>query len=227
MNLSDHYDAMRQAAFRQFRHQGAVLDPLLDSATDTRRGLTLLSRPPAPILAAVAAIQADFQRTEPAQYYYPASDIHLTILSIISCYSGFRLESIDPLAYQDAIRALLREVRSFSIEVRGLTASASGIMVQGFPDDRSLEHLRDGLRAYFQQSSLAQSIDQRYRLQTAHATIIRFKSALADPARLIDTITRYQNHSLGTFEVNTVELVCNDWYQRANQTILLEKFILN
>ena len=226
MNLAKHYDEMRRAALPQLARGVADLDPLIDSPQDDRRGITLLTRPPAAITAVIEAMLADFRRFEPAQYYYPASDIHLTILSIISCYPGFTLRAIDPEAYQAAVQTILQGCGPFTLTYAGLTASPGGIMVQGFPQDDGLAALRDATRNFFQSAGLQQSIDQRYSLQTAHSTVIRFRNPLADPALLLATIDRYRQYFMGTFEVNTVELVYNDWYQRARNTVLLTKYSL-
>jgi 2'-5' RNA ligase len=224
MNLAEHYAAMREAAEHRLALGAADLDPLIDSPHDDRRGITLLARPPAAIMAAIEAMLIDFRRVDPAQYYYPASDIHLTILSIISCYSGFTLSTIEPKAYQAAVQLILQGCRPFMLTYEGITASPSGIMVQGFPQDDGLEILRASTREAFQSSGLQQSIDQRYSLQTAHSTIIRFRKPLADPALLLATIAKYKEDFIGTFAVTAVELVYNDWYQRARNTVLLQKY---
>lgn len=226
MNLQDYYDAMRATAVRQLAQGQAELDPLLDAPADDRRGITLLARPPARITAALEAILDDFRRTEPHQYYYPAADVHLTVLSIISCYRGFELPMIDAAAYRAAVREIVGPVRPFSVTFSGLTASAGGIIVQGTPLGSGLAELRDRTRAYFQQSRLQQSIDQRYSIQTAHSTVIRFRSNILGTNALLAKIEKYQHHFIGTFEVNEVELVFNDWYQRAENTVLLEKYSL-
>lgn len=226
MDLQAHYDAMRATAQRQLAQGQADLDRLLDSPLDDRRGITLLTRPPAAITDDIASIIADFQRTEPAQYYYPTPDIHLTILSIISCYRGFTLDLIDPLAYREGVGAILRRTRPFTIRFAGLTASPGGIMVQGFPEGDGLQNLRDELRRFFQASGLPQSIDQRYSIQTAHSTVIRFRSPLLHAPAVLDKLARYQHHVLGTFTVDSLELVANDWYQRMENTLLLEQYFL-
>lgn len=226
MNLPAYYDAMRRAALRQLEQGETDLDPLLDAEKDNRRGITLLTRPPAQITAVIDTILADFQHAEPQQYYYPAADIHLTILSIISCYPGFSLAMIDSLEYQQLVRIILQNVRPFTITYTGLTASPGGVMVQGEPHDDSLEKLRDQLRKRFQESGLPQSIDQRYRIQTAHSTVIRFRHKMSNPSVLLALIEKYQRHFIGSFQVNTLELVFNDWYQRADNTVLLEKYAL-
>lgn len=226
MNLQAHYDTMRETAFRKLVRGEAELDALLDSAHDTRRGITLVARPPAHIKAIIEDILADFQQLEPSQYYYPASDIHLTILSIISCYQGFTLDVIDPEAYKQAVNTILQHTPPFRIRFAGLTASPGGIIVQGFPEDDGLNNLRNQVRRYFQASGLQQSIDQRYSIQTAHSTVVRFRNELTDPARLLKAIERFEHHNIGSFEVDALELVYNDWYQRQENTILLGTYPL-
>jgi 2'-5' RNA ligase len=226
MDLQQHYDAMRTEAFRQLAQGQAELDLQIESEDDTRRGITLLARPPAAIRMRLEELLADFRSVEPDQYFYPASDMHLTILSIISCYSNFTLELIEPAAYREAVRYILEQVRPFTISFTGLTASVGGIMVQGFPQDTGLQQLRQKLRDYFRSSSLQQSIDQRYSIQTAHSTIMRFKSPLQNTAALLAKISAHQQEFIGSFAVDTVELVYNDWYQRAANTVLLEAYTL-
>jgi 2'-5' RNA ligase len=226
MNLTAHYDAMRQAAVRKLARGEAELDSLIDSRHDSRRGITLLARPPALITARIEQMLLDFRRAEPAQYYYPASDIHVTILSIISCYEGFTLDLIAPTAYRNAVRSILQSSAPFTISYAGLTASAGSLIVQGFPVGDGLEKLRAATRSFFRSSGLQQSIDQRYSIQTAHSTVMRFRGPLQNPARLLEKLAQYQSYFIGSFEIDTVELVYNDWYQRARNTVLLEKFPL-
>jgi hypothetical protein len=154
MNLTAHYDSMRQAAVRGLAQREAELDNLIDSPHDHRRGITLLARPPATITARIEEMLADFRRVEPDQYYYPASDIHVTILSIISCYQGFALDLIDSTAYQNAVRSILQSSVPFSIRFAGLTASPGSLIVQGFPMDDGLENLRAATRSFFRSSGL-------------------------------------------------------------------------
>jgi 2'-5' RNA ligase len=224
--LQAHYDTMRQAAIQRLAQGDAELDPLLDYEANPRMGITLLTRLPAPITAPIEAMLADFRQVEPEQYYYPASDIHLTIMSIISCYSGFRLTEINSTDYQDAVRDILRHILPFTITFAGLTASPGGIMVQGFFQDDTLSKLRAELRTFFRGSGLQQSIDQRYSIQTAHSTVLRFRSKLRNGPGFLEKLSQYQHQSFGSFEVNSLELVYSDWYQRAANTVLLEEYAL-
>lgn len=226
MSLLAHYAAMRSAALAKIALGEVELDPLLDDPHDTRRGITLLARPPAPVAERILELLAEFRLLEPAQYYYPATDLHLTVLSLISCHPGFRLVDIEPAAYQALVAEVLHGVRPFRVELRGLTASPGGILLQGFPQGTGLQQLRTALRQAFQASGLRQTIDQRYRIQTAHATVVRFRAPLQHPPRLAELTRRFQDYPLGAFEVSTLELVYNDWYQRAAHTVQLGRYQL-
>jgi hypothetical protein len=131
MDLQAHYDTMRKTAFGKLAHGEADLDTLLDSEHDTRRGITLLARPPACITSVIEALLADFQQLEPDQYYYPTSDIHLTILSIISCYQRFTLDVINPEDYQQAISTILQHIPPFRIRFTAPT-QANPALLPGF-----------------------------------------------------------------------------------------------
>lgn len=226
VDLLTHYTAMREAASRQLALGRAEPDLLLDDPADTRRGLTLLARLPAPGVAALGPVLAAFRQLEPAQYYYPASSLHLTVLSLISCHPGFTLAAIAPVAYQQAVREALQATGPFTLTFRGLTASPGAILLQGFPHDDSLATLREALRQAFQASGLRQTIDQRYRLQTAHVTAVRFRVPLAQPAGVVALLAQYAQHFFATVQLTELELVFNDWYQRTEHTQVLEKFQL-
>ena len=218
---------MRATACAQWQQGRTETDSLLDAPDDTRRGLTLLLRPPVALRPAIERISQEIRELEPAQYFYPASDLHLTVLSLISCYPGFALASIDQAAYRALVAGVLRQVGPFGMELRGLTAAPGSVLLQGFPQGDGLAALRAALRQAFRASGLQQSIDRRYAIQTAHLTLLRFRTGLRDPARLAAFVEQHAGQLIGTFEVQEVELVFNDWYQRAANTVLLGKHSLS
>jgi 2'-5' RNA ligase len=228
MALQHHYDTMRQLASHQLVHGQAELDPWLIQATlDERRGLTLRARPPAHIIARIQELVAAFQQVEPDQYYYPGPEIHLTISSLISAYPGFTLQQIAPLAYQQVVRHSLAQSRPFALTYSGVTASPGAILLQGFPQGDTLQQLRTKLKRCVEQAGLSHSIDARYALQTAHATLVRFRAPLRQPAQIVNLIQAYQQTFIGSFEVDTLELVYTDWYHRAAHTVVLETYSLD
>ncbi|MCX2741177.1 2'-5' RNA ligase family protein [Pontibacter anaerobius] len=226
MNLPEHYDTLYRTSIEKIRSGQYQLDPLIDSAEDDRMGLTLLLRPDKQTKQQIQAFLSELRAIDPAQYYYPDSDIHVTVMSIIPCYSGFELGQISVPDYVELIRKSIPAHSRIEISFKGITASPSCVMVQGFLSDNTLNHLRDNLRANFRDSDLEQSIDKRYAIQTAHATVARFRAPLRDTEAYLRVLEKYRNHDFSTFTVDTLELVHNDWYQREQFVQRLHRFNL-
>lgn len=100
------------------------------------------------------------------------------------------------------------------LKCEGLTASPAGIMVQGFMMNNFIDTFRQNLRKAFKTSKLQQSLDQRYVLNTAHATIFRFRKKLNNKDRFLKVIEDHLESHFGTFEIKNVQLVSTDWYHR-------------
>ena len=218
MNLAEHYRQMYEDSLSVIRSQGPQTDELIDSPEDTRRGITLLTRPPQEVKAAVHAMLERLRGLEPDQYYYPDEDIHLTVLSIITCRSGFTLEEIVPQDYIRLIQNTLRGLPPIGIRFRGITLSPGCVMLQGYPDDDTLNRFRDRLRDAFRNSPLRQTLDQRYTLQTAHSTVVRFRCPFRDTDAFLSALESCREQDFGSFRLDRMELVLNDWYQRRENT---------
>ena len=147
-------------------------------------------------------------------------------MSIISCYTGFDFHQINVDEYIETIKQSISEIDSFNIEFRGLTTSPSCLMVQGFLEDNTLNKIRNNLRAAFKSTSLEQSIDSRYVIQTAHTTILRLKERFNDKERFLEMLEEYRGYYFGMCNVDSLELVFNDWYQRKENVKKLYSFKL-
>ena len=224
MNLTEHYNELYESSIRMIENEDYKTDLLIDSPNDRRFGITLLIRPPENIKNRIQVFLKDLKQVDPSQYYYPNSDIHITVMSIISCYEGFQLDQISIPNYVDLIKESLSGIDRFEIKYKGITASDSGIMIQGFPENEILNKLRNNLRIKFKNSDLEQSIDKRYSIQTAHSTVVRFRRKLQNKNEFLKIIESYKNADFGSFEIKELELVFNDWYQRQKKSKLLEKF---
>jgi len=224
MNLTEHYKELYKSSIRSIENEDYKTDLLIDSPADRRFGITLLIRPPENIKNRIQVFLKDLKKVDPSQYYYPNSDIHITVMSIISCYEGFQLDQISISNYIDLIKESLSGIHRFEIKLKGITASNSGIMIQGFPENDNLNNLRNNLRTKFKNSDLEQSIDKRYSLQTAHSTVVRFRTKLQNKNEFLKIIESCKIADFESFEVKEVELVFNDWYQRQRNSKLIEKF---
>jgi len=211
--MEEIYQKMWQENFPLLKDGKISMNPFIEQKADLRRGLTLRFKIPDSVLSSLQTLIDQIKKIEPFQYYYPPSDIHLTVLTIISCHPEYNSNQIPLLNYQNIIGNILRQFSSFRLSFKGLTASPASIMVKGY-DDGMLNQIRNELRLVFKNSSLLHTIDSRYKLQTAHFTIIRFKERLNHPKKIYDLIEKHLNTFWSTCQVSELELVVNDWYHR-------------
>jgi hypothetical protein len=226
MDLSEHYDQLYKKSAEAILSGNYNIDSQINNPSDSRFGITLLIRPSEKIKANIQFFLDELKAVKPEQYYYPDCDIHITVMSIISCYEGFTLDEISIEDYIKIVQESLINLGKIKIEFRGITASASALMIQGFPADESLNNLRNKLRDNFKRSTLQQSIDSRYVIATAHSTVMRFQQKLQNPEKLIGVAEKFRDYNFGEFTVDKVELVYNDWYQREKNTVHLQDFNL-
>jgi 2'-5' RNA ligase len=224
MNLTEHYNQLYKKAVEDILAGNYKLDSQIKNPSDSRFGITLLIRPSEKIKANIQLFLNELKAIEPEQYYYPDSDIHITIMSIISCYEGFSLDKISVEDYIKIIQESLVDLGEIKIEFKGITASSSALMIQGFPSDESLNVLRNKLRENFKKSTLQQSIDSRYSISTAHTTVVRFQEKLQNPEKLMQVVDKFRDYNFGEFTIDKIELVFNDWYQKEKNIVHLHDF---
>lgn len=226
MTLENHYKKLYHDSIDKISSDNYHIDTLIDSKNDRRFGLTLIIRPSNEIKKKIQNFLKNFKEIEPNQYYYPNSDIHITVMSIISCYSDFDMSKIDVQKYIDLTEKCLLKGIDLNITFKGITASPSGVMVQGFMNNNELNDIRDRLRKEFKNSNVEQSLDKRYLIQTAHSTIIRFRKELSHKEKFLELLDNSINYDFGTFKVNKFELVYNDWYQREQYVKKIHEFVV-
>lgn len=226
MNLTQHYNQLYKSSSEKITNGSYSIDHELKNESDSRFGITLLIRPNEQVKAEIQSFLKEFKTVEPSQYYYPDSDIHITVMSIISCSEDFKLEQVSLHDYIEIISKSMIELDTIKIHFKGVTASPSAIMIQGFPTDETLNNFRNKLRENFKKSELFQTIDSRYTISTAHSTVMRFQEPLQNPKKLIEISDRFRDFDFGEFSVENLELVYNDWYQTERNTRVLGKFFL-
>jgi 2'-5' RNA ligase len=224
MNLKKHYDTLYKESIEKIAADNYHIDNQIDWLSDNRFGLTLIIRPDIQAKNNIQVFLDELKEIDPDQYYYPNSDIHITVMSIISCYDGFDLATISIPDYVAIIEKSLAGIPDFEINFQGITASPSAIMIQGFTNSNSLNDLRNNLRTNFRSSGLEESIDKRYSIQTAHSTVARFRKPISNKEKLIEILEKYRDFSFGKFKVEQLYLVYNDWYQRDKSVKELHEF---
>jgi 2'-5' RNA ligase len=225
--LRTHYDQLWSQAIGRIRAGKVELDQLLqEGLPDSRRGLTVVAWPPLAVRKNVAGFLQTLHELEPNQYYYQASELHLTILSLFTASVDFKPLLAKKGEYIAAVDAALQEVEPIQITFEGVTVSKNTIMIQGFFETDDLNQLRDGLRRQLQVRSLAKGVDQRYRLQTAHMTVVRFRAPLRESERFALALEKARHRPFGIATLKSFVLVENDWYMSRQTTQIMERYAL-
>ncbi|MFO7823098.1 MAG: hypothetical protein R6V72_04110 [Cyclobacterium sp.] len=225
--LQAHYRQLHESSLKKIAKEGFSYDAALQDSGDSRRGLTLLLRPNESLKAAFGKFLEAVKAVEPDQYFYPTSDMHVTIMPIISCYSGFNMDDLELSRYFSLIRHALLPVRKMTVRFEGVLASTSCLMIRGFPLNEELEHCRQNLRAAFVPTDLEQSLDKRYKLVTAHSTVVRFQREVKQPEKVVALLEQFEGYFFGEQIFDQVAFVYNDWYQRNEIVKTLQYYPLN
>ncbi|PQJ85144.1 hypothetical protein [Aliivibrio sifiae] len=215
------YDKMWDSSYPKIESGQYDIDTLISDPSDTRRGVTVLTylqNNDNEVSRKITDFLCELQKVEPEQYYYPEEELHLTILSIISCISGFQLDDIDDFSYVKIFKQCMQGSEPIDIKFEGVTTSTSCVLIQGFPIGEGLNELRNKFRNRYKESSLHTTIDSRYRLSTAHVTAVRFTSQLINQKKVTDVLNRYRYFDFGTISFTEFELVFNNWYQNLSET---------
>lgn len=211
-NLQARYDTIWHEAVPALARGDVACDAQLAAGNDPRRGLTLIARPDAQLAASFSALLDRLTDIEPDQYRHPIADMHVTVLSLFTATVDHEPELARAEAYRAAVAAAVQGTPPFVIDFTGITASRGAVLAQGFPRGDALPELRDRLRMELRARGLDGSLDGRYKLVTAHSTLLRFVRPLTEPARFLHTLTQLRETPLGAMHVNALELVQNDWY---------------
>lgn len=218
--LERHYNHLYTNSIEKIKNGDYQLDDKLnDSGLDQRLGITLIARITGESKQNIQKFLLNVQNIEPDQYYYLNGDLHITIMPLITSHIGFDVNSVPVEDYVHLIKESVADIESFNIIFKGITASPSCIMIQGFLADDTLDQLRDKIRKTFRESKLKNTLDDRYPLITAHSTAIRFRQEIKDPSKLLDLLKTYEDTLFGTLEVKSLELTLNNWYHSISDTL--------
>ncbi len=227
VRLRKHYDRLWSEAVDRIRSGTIELDPVLRArARDQRRGLTVIAGPSRPVREEVATFLKELRHLEPGQYYYIAPELHVTVLSLFTATVDYQPFFAQQAQYADIVGAVVKHSPPIRIDFGGVTASPGTVMIQGFFDNDALNDLRDHLRAQLRKHGLGRELDQRYRLQTAHMTVVRFREPLADSRRFAAALKAARERSFGTTAFRSFSLVQNDWYMSRRTIKIIRRYPL-
>ena len=225
-DLRRHYHAMWDRAWPAVSSGDVDCDPHLAGGLDPRRGMSLIIRPDAALAGRFTDVQQKLTDAAPRQYRQPRADLHMTVLSLFTVTADYAPHLARRAEYAAAVRAAACDLPAFDIEFDGITISRGAVLAMGYPRDATLETLRARLREALRARGLDGMLDQRYRLVTAHSTLLRFVAPPADPARLAAALAEMRDTPLGTLRVESLQLVVNDWFMSSAAVDPIETYIL-
>lgn len=226
-DLRARYDAIRDEAAPLVRSGAAVLDAhVLDRGGDRRRGVTLHVRPDEATVARIVEATAPLRAREPGQGWQAPEDLHLTVETPLPATADFPRYLGHMGTYQAAVEEALEEAQPFDVALRGLVLARDALLLAGWPEDDTLDRLRERVRAALVARGRGAELDGRYRRETAHVTLMRFARPLADAAGFVDAVAALRDVDLGVLHVDRLELVLGDWYGTASRSTPIEGYLL-
>ncbi len=221
------YDDLWGKAMASFTAGQVQTDPyLIHPETDFRRGITLITRLTPEVRGQFSSLLDSLKAQEPEQYFYQPSQFHLTMMTLILASAEFALPQVPIATYHSIFLNLLPQFRRFTLHFKGITASPSSVMAQGYVDDNYLNNLRTAIRQALQPAGLADRLDVRYKIVTAHITLMRFRSQLRDLPGFMATLAAARHHDFGLAAVERVDFVVNDWYMSPGRVNLIATYPL-
>jgi 2'-5' RNA ligase len=222
------YDRMWAEATARFASGDVQIDDhLRERDADRRRGLTLIVRPSPETLARVVELIAELREREPEQYFYRADELHVTVLSLVPASEAFVLDEVAVAAFGVPLTELFERSRRFRIRFAGVAVSAGAALIQGYAEGDHLNQLRDAIRRKLAAAGLADGLDVRYRIVTAHATFMRFAAPPRDLLSLTARLLAARTHDFGKTWVEQIDLVANDWYMAHDRVQVLATYPLH
>ena len=221
------YENLWQESLSAFDCGAVRLDAFLTNRqSDKRRSVTLVARPDAAVCAQVKQFLDEIAAVALEQYFYQPQEFHMTVLSVIPGSDSWQQSAQRLPDYLAALDTVLGGSRKFSVTFRGVTASPEAVMIQGFPADNALSQLRDDLRAALVERGLGENLDRRYKIATAHLTVMRFCKPMNDWRPLKSLLAANRERDFGTICFRTLQLIEADWYASANSVKVLKEFSL-
>lgn len=179
--LKDNVEAYRIKGEAGLRASGAIPDSVLLAelarpGTDQRCGVNLVCRPTGDVASYIKEIQRKLSKLEPTQYYYPSSDLHLTLLEL--CHSR-KPEEATQIATQTErfLNEILTGIGSATVDNPILGFDERGCALNFIPVDDALQEARTTIRHCLETHGIA--VDARYLPKSAHVSLMRYISPLA------------------------------------------------
>lgn len=218
--LAELYQKIDQRGKRALTSGHIEIDPYLaKQSVDDRYGLSLILHLPAHVTRNITFILQQFRPWQEELYFYPAMDMHITVMDLVGAHSRFSCSAATWQHYIRVITGLAKQIPPIGICLAGLITSPAALLVKGTYSP-GLTTFRQRLRQVIPQAGLP--LVERYPTISGHVTVARYVAALPDLVQFLQVLANNQAVSLGDFTVDKVELVIHDWY---NHRIIASQYL--
>jgi len=193
-------------------------DPILRAPeNDKRFGITLLIPIHGSTAKSLCSLENEIRAIEPDLYFYPESDLHITVLDLIAAHENFKRDNDLIQKFVRIIEKAVSDIPPFDISFKGIIASNAGILAKGYYRN-GVQEIRSRMRAFAESEGI--NFRERYQTISAHVTIARFKSAIRNRQELSSHLHTKSDREIGIMTVNELRLVIHDWYNRRKEDIV-------
>lgn len=219
--ITSDYQRMWNESKDQLRAGDVDPDPVPDN-NSRRWGVSIVIRPTEPVLSRLTEVAKEIEKfTGTEQIIYDQSNLHTTLRSIE--FQRLEVDENDEKVkqYEEALKAVVERFGPIKITYRGLTANRSGVMVQGWPVDDTLQEVREAFHNELEKRGLLGGPEETAVRQTSHASLLVVTHPLANSEGLADYVQSNRDTDYGTCEINEIDLVR---YRRAETSVSLVVF---
>jgi 2'-5' RNA ligase len=209
---------------------GVEPDPILiqelrTPGADQRHGVNLIVRPPPPVIGCIQALQERLRAREPDQYFYPADDLHLTLIEICSSRPQAEVERL-AAAVAQVLPDLLESAPCALLVHPLLGYDRRACVLHFLPIGQALQSLRRHL--VNQLAAHAVSVAPRYAPQSAHVTIMRYLQPLhTEPTAWLESFAQAAPAGTVEWQIESLWLTWGaTWYGMQARTQMRGPYLL-
>ena len=210
MQLTTLYNNINQQGMSPIRNHQEQLDSnLLNPDKDMRRGLTLTASLSAHVSRNIMFCLQKLAAIEPNQYFYPPTDLHITIIDLIAASSDFSLSTFEEEKYKNVVGPI-------HWQLAGMITSSGALLVKGYYS-AELSTLRNALRKELPLHDLL--LKERYPTISGHVTVARYTSPIQQVDCFLKTLEEFKSINFGQVTTSSLDLVVHDWYNHNSRLI--------
>ena len=173
----------RQKGARDLLSTGIVIDDVLvrelrEEGSDQRCGVNVVGRPSCEIVDRITELQRRLTAFEPDQYYYPAEDLHLTVVEICHSRTPADAERIAAAA-KSLPPQLFAPEPAAEFDAPTFAYDTKGAALNFLPRDGRLQQLRNAIPEELARTGVL--VESRYLPNSAHITFLRYTTPLRTP----------------------------------------------